>query len=154
PSVRAMIDRLVAGRLDMVVAVRLSQAETAFRPGHRAGNWLLSWFIGVVFGFVFEDMLSGYRVFSRRFIKSCPVLSGGFELETELTVHALELGLPVGEVETPYYPRPEGSASKLNTWRDGFRILGTIVKLYRSERPLPFFSALGAAFALLSVALA
>jgi glycosyltransferase involved in cell wall biosynthesis len=154
PSVRAMIDRLVAGGLDMVVAVRLSQAEAAFRPGHRAGNWLLTRFVAVVFGSVFEDMLSGYRVLSRRFIKSFPVLSGGFELETELTVHALELGLPVGEVETPYYPRPEGSASKLNTWRDGFRILGTIVKLYRSERPLPFFSALGAAFALLSVALA
>jgi glycosyltransferase involved in cell wall biosynthesis len=153
PSARAMIDRLVADRLDMVVAVRLDQAEAAYRPGHRAGNWLLTRFVGVMFGSVFEDMLSGYRVFSRRFIKSFPVLSGGFELETELTVHALELDLPVGEVETPYYPRPEGSPSKLNTWRDGFRILGTIVKLYRSERPLPFFSGLGAAFALLSIAL-
>jgi glycosyltransferase involved in cell wall biosynthesis len=154
PSARGLIDRLVEDRLDMVVAVRVAQTEAAYRPGHRAGNWLLTRFVGGMFGSVLEDMLSGYRVFSRRYIKSFPVLSGGFELETELTVHALELGLPVGQVETPYYPRPEGSASKLNTWRDGFRILGTIVKLYRSERPLPFFFGLGAAFALASVALA
>ena len=86
-------------------------------------------------------MLSGYRVFSRRFVKSFPVLSGGFEIETELTIHALELGLPVAEIDTPYYARPKGSASKLNTWSDGFRILFTIFKLYRVERPLPFFGA-------------
>ena len=89
-------------------------------------------------------MLSGYRVFSRRFVKSFPVLSGGFEIETELTIHALELGLAVAEIDTPYYARPEGSASKLNTWRDGFRILWTIVQLYRAERPLPFFGGIGA----------
>ena len=99
-------------------------------------------------------MLSGYRVFSRRFVKSFPVLSRGFEIETELTVHALELELPVAEVATPYYARPAGSASKLNTWRDGLRILSTIVRLYRSERPLAFFSALGIALAVISVILA
>ena len=88
-------------------------------------------------------MLSGYRVFSRRFVKSFPVLSGGFEIETELTIHALELDLPVGEIDTPYYARPEGSASKLNTWRDGFRILRTILQLYRAERPLPLFAGIG-----------
>mgnify|MGYP003694110865 CR=1 FL=1 len=93
-----------------------------------------------MFGQAFKDILSGYRVFSRRFVKSFPVLSDGFEIETELSVHALELALPVAEIETPYYARPEGSFSKLNTWRDGFRILGTILKLYRSEKPLRFFT--------------
>jgi len=99
-------------------------------------------------------MLSGYRVLSRRFVKSFPVLSGGFEIETELTIHALELELPVAEVNTPYYARPKGSASKLNTWRDGFRILWSIFQVYRSERPLPFFSAIAVALAVISVALA
>jgi predicted cation transporter len=99
-------------------------------------------------------MLSGYRVFSRRFVKSFPVLSGGFEIETELTIHALELGMAVAEVETPYYARAEGSLSKLNTLRDGFRILWTIVQLYRAERPLPFFSMIGIALGLVSVGLA
>ena len=94
-------------------------------------------------------MLSGYRVFSRRFVKSFPVLSGGFEIETELTVHALELELPVGEVRTPYYSRPEGSSSKLNTWRDGFRILWTILRLYRAERPLALFTGIGVSFAVI-----
>jgi hypothetical protein len=106
-----------------------------------------------MFGATFTDILSGYRVFSRRFVKSFPVLSGGFEIETELTVHALELELPVAEIATPYYARPEGSASKLNTWRDGLRILAMIAKLYRSERPLRFFSALGVAIAAVAIAL-
>ena len=99
-------------------------------------------------------MLSGYRVFSRRFVKSFPVLSGGFEIETELTIHALELGMAVAEIDTPYYARPRGSASKLNTWRDGFRILLTIFKLYRVERPLPFFGAIGLVLAILSIVFA
>ena len=105
-------------------------------PAIAPGNRLLTGFVAHVFGQSFTDMLSGYRVFTRRFVKSFPVLSGGFEIETELTVHALELELPVGEMRTPYYSRPEGSASKLSTWRDGFRILRTILRLYRSERPL------------------
>ena len=125
-----------------------------YRLGHRAGNKLLTGFVANVFGHSFNDMLSGYRVFSRRFVKSFPVLSGGFEIETELTVHALELELPVGEVETPYYARPEGSMSKLSTYRDGWRILRTVLKLYRSERPLPFFGAIGAALGLISIGLA
>jgi hypothetical protein len=107
-----------------------------------------------VFGQAFKDILSGYRVFSRRFVKSFPVLSDGFEIETELTVHALELAMPVAEIETPYYARPEGSFSKLNTWGDGFRILRTILKLYRSEKPLRFFSVIGAFLALVSIGLA
>ncbi len=154
PSARRMIERLIAGRLDMVVGSRVDQDKVAYRAGHRAGNRILSGFVAWVFGPSFNDMLSGYRVFSRRFVKSFPVLSGGFEIETELTVHALELGLPVEEIETPYYARPEGSSSKLSTWRDGFRILLTIANLYRAERPLPFFASLGLIAALASIGLA
>ena len=153
-SARPMILRLLEQRLDMVVAARVDQDKAAYRAGHRAGNRLLTSFVTLVFGRVFSDILSGYRVFSRRFVKSFPVLSGGFEIETELTVHALELELPVGEVETPYYARVAGSMSKLNTWRDGFRILWTIVRLYRSERPLQFFSAIGAVLVVTSILLA
>jgi glycosyltransferase involved in cell wall biosynthesis len=153
-SAPVMIERLIADRLDMVVAHRVDQAEAAYRPGHRTGNWLLTRFLASVFGQGFEDILSGYRIFSRRFVKSFPVLSDGFEIETELSVHALELAMPVQEIKTPYYARPEGSFSKLNTWRDGFRILGTIVKLYRSEKPLRFFTTIAALLAWASVMLA
>jgi glycosyltransferase involved in cell wall biosynthesis len=138
-SAPRMIDALLSDHFDMVVGFRVDQAQAAYRPGHRTGNWMLTGFLSSVFGQAFRDILSGYRVFSRRFVKSFPVLSDGFEIETELSVHALELALPVIEIETPYYARPEGSFSKLNTWRDGFRILGTILKLYRSEKPLRFF---------------
>lgn len=154
PSVGRMIERLLSDRLDMVVGTRVDQEVAAYRADHRTGNWLLTSFVASVFGPSFNDMLSGYRVFSRRFVKSFPMLSGGFEVETELTIHALELGLAVAEIETPYYARPEGSASKLNTWRDGFRILWTILQLYRSERPLTFFGMIGAVLALVSVGLA
>jgi glycosyltransferase involved in cell wall biosynthesis len=153
PSVHEMIARLLDEQLDMVVAARIDHEQAAYRSGHRLGNRLLSGFVAHVFGNEFTDILSGYRAFSRRFVKSFPVLSGGFEIETELTVHALELGLPVAEVKTPYYARPVGSVSKLNTWRDGFRILWTILKLYRSERPLPFFTAIGIALAIVSIGL-
>src|SRR5207237_1763940 len=148
PSARAMIARLLEERLDMVVGARVDREEAAYRPGHRTGNRLLSGFVTHIFGHSFSDMLSGYRVFSRRFVKSFPVLSGGFEIETELTIHALELELPVAEIPTPYYSRPQGSASKLSTWRDGVRIARTIFKLYRSERPLSLFSGLGIALAI------
>lgn len=154
PSVRPMIECLLRGRLDMVVGARIDHDKLAYRAGHRAGNRLLSAFVASVFGSTFSDILSGYRVFSRRFVKSFPVLSGGFEIETELTIHALELGLPVDEIPTPYYARPAGSASKLNTWSDGFRILSTIINLYRAERPLPFFSAIGVLAAVVSIILA
>ena len=153
-SAPRMIDALVSDRLDMVVGFRVDQVEAAYRRGHRAGNWMLTGFLSSVFGQAFKDILSGYRVFSRRFVKSFPVLSDGFEIETELSVHALELALPVTEIETPYYARPAGSFSKLNTWRDGFRILGTILKLYRSEKPLRFFTAIGIFLILVSIGLA
>jgi glycosyltransferase involved in cell wall biosynthesis len=154
PSAPRMIEALVNDHLDMVVGFRVDQSVAAYRPGHRTGNWMLTRFLSAVFGQQFRDILSGYRVFSRRFVKSFPVLSDGFEIETELSVHALELALPVTELDTPYYARPEGSVSKLNTWRDGFRILGTILKLYRSEKPLRFFTAIGIILALLSIGLA
>jgi len=153
-SAPRMIEKLKADRLDMVVGFRVDQTEAAYRPGHRAGNRMLTGFLSSVFGEAFKDILSGYRVFSRRFVKSFPVLSDGFEIETELSVHALELALPVAEIETPYFARPEGSFSKLNTWRDGFRILGTILKLYRSEKPLRFFSAIGLFLTVVSIGLA
>jgi len=153
-SAPRMIDILLSEHLDMVVGLRVDRSEAAYRRGHRTGNWMLTSFLSQVFGRDFKDILSGYRVFSRRFVKSFPVLSDGFEIETELSVHALELALPVAEVETPYYARPEGSFSKLNTWRDGLRILGTILKLYRSEKPLRFFTAIGIFLALVSIGLA
>ena len=154
PSAPKMIERLVTDRLDMVVGRRIEQSTGSYRLGHRFGNRLLTGFLWAVFGKSLADMLSGYRVFSRRFVKSFPVLSDGFEIETELTVHVLELALPVAEIDTPYFARPEGSHSKLNTWRDGLRIVGTIGKLYRSERPLRFFAAIGITLAIVSVGLA
>jgi len=154
PSAPAMVSDLIENHRDMVVGARAEREDAAYRRGHRTGNWLLTSFVATVFGKTFTDILSGYRVFSRRFVKSFPVLSGGFEIETELTVHSLELDLPVGEIQTPYFARPEGSESKLNTWRDGFRILWTIFRLYRSERPLNFFSAIGATLAIIAVGIA
>ncbi len=154
PSAPIMIDKLLDEHLDMVVGLRVDQVQAAYRLGHRTGNRMLTGFLSDTFGHAFKDILSGYRVFSRRFVKSFPVLSDGFEIETELAVYALELSLPVAEIETPYYARPEGSFSKLNTWRDGFRILGTMLKLYRSERPLRFFTVIGILLALASIILA
>ncbi|WP_456620429.1 MULTISPECIES: glycosyltransferase family 2 protein [unclassified Bradyrhizobium] len=154
PSAPRMIDKLLDDHLDMVVGLRVDQVQAAYRLGHRTGNRMLTGFLSSTFGQEFKDILSGYRIFSRRFVKSFPVLSDGFEIETELAVYALELSLPVAEVETPYYARPEGSFSKLNTWRDGFSILGTILKLYRSERPLRFFTVIGILLALVAIILA
>jgi glycosyltransferase involved in cell wall biosynthesis len=154
PSAAAMVERLLDDRVDMVVASRIDREKAAYRTGHRTGNWLLTAFVALMFGPITNDLLSGYRVFSRRFVKSFPVLSGGFEIETELTIHALELGLAMAEIDTPYYARPEGSASKLNTWRDGFHILRTIVRLYRAERPLPFFAGIGLALAVAAIGFA
>jgi glycosyltransferase involved in cell wall biosynthesis len=154
PSAPAMVSDLIENHRDMVVAARVDREDAAYRPGHRTGNWLLTSFVATVFGKTFTDILSGYRVFSRRFVKSFPVLSGGFEIETELTVHSLELDLPVGEIKTPYFARLDGSESKLNTWRDGFRILWTIFRLYRSERPLNFFSTIGVCLVIIAVGIA
>lgn len=154
-SAPRMVAELEVEGLDMVVGTRLTHFDAgAFRHGHRFGNDLLTGVLGMIFGRSFSDILSGYRVFSRRFVKSFPALAQGFETESELTVHALELRMPVGEVETPYYQRPPDSKSKLNTYRDGLRILYTILALFKEERPLSFFSILAALLALISVALA
>jgi hypothetical protein len=152
-SVRILIDRLLKDSLDMVNASRNAQADGAYRRGHRFGNLFLTGCVAYVFGNQLSDMLSGYRVFSRRFVKSFPALSAGFEIETELTVHALELRLPIAEVPTHYGERPEGSASKLNTYRDGVRILYTIFNLVKLEKPLQFFGFLSLLLALASVAI-
>lgn len=149
-----LIDHLRRGPLDMVNGSRVMKEEGAYRPGHRFGNVMLSSMVHFVFGDRIRDLLSGYRILSRRFVKSFPALAHGFEIETELTVHALELRMPVAEVPTPYGARLDGSSSKLSTIRDGFRILGTIVKLVKEERPLPFFGACAGVFAAASLVLA
>jgi glycosyltransferase involved in cell wall biosynthesis len=151
-----MVRLLLAEQLDMVTAVRVTESDAghAYRPGHRFGNRVLTGMVRRIFGDRITDMLSGYRVFSRRFVKSFPALASGFETETEFTVHALELRLPLGEVRTRYKERPVGSVSKLNTWRDGIRILRTILLLVQRERPLAFFATSGAALLALAVLLA
>ncbi len=141
-SAPGMVNMLIRNKLDMVAASRVSTETTAYRPAHQFGNRFLSSLVAWLFGDRFRDILTGYRVFSRRFVKSFPALSWGFEIETELTVHALELRMPSDEVETPYHPRPAGSVSKLNTWRDGARILLTILLLLKEVRPTFFFSVL------------
>lgn len=148
-SAPTLIDMMEAGNLDMVTGVRVSVDDDTYRPGHRFGNFMLTRIVATIFGSRSSDLLSGYRVFSRRFVKSFPALTSGFEIETELTVHALELRMPIAEVETPYRSRAEGSSSNLRTIQDGIRILRTIILLAKAERPLHFF---GLFFALLASA--
>lgn len=149
----AMLRRLLDDGLDMVIGTRVTDIDAAYRPGHRLGNRVLTGMVATIFGNRVTDMLSGYRVFSRRFVKSFPALATGFETETEFTVHALELRMAIGEVRTAYRDRPAGSASKLRTVSDGLRILRTIVVLVKEERPLQFFSLGGFVLMLLGVAL-
>jgi glycosyltransferase involved in cell wall biosynthesis len=154
PSYAAqMVDRLFAESLDMVVGTRIASHADVYRPGHQFGNRLLTSAVANLFGERFSDMLSGYRVFSRRFVKSFPAMSSGFEIETELTIHALELQLPVAEVATPYRIRAIGSTSKLRTYADGLKILRLIVFLYKNERPFRFFSAIAGALLIVALAL-
>jgi glycosyltransferase involved in cell wall biosynthesis len=152
-SAPAMVDLLLAEQLDMVVGTRRHEEKDAYRRGHALGNRLFTGLLAGLFGRSFSDIFSGYRVFSRRFVKSFPVLSSGFEIETEISVHALELKMPVGELETAYAARPEGSQSKLSTYSDGWRILKTIVTLYRIERPVLFYGAIGALLLALALVL-
>jgi glycosyltransferase involved in cell wall biosynthesis len=149
-----LIAAMLEDNLDMVVGARRSEVEEAYRRGHRFGNWALTGLLKQLFGRSFTDILTGYRVFSRRFVKSFPVLSAGFEIETEISVHALELAMPVSEIMTAYGARPEGSASKLSTYRDGWRILRTIITLYRIEKPILFFGIIAALLALTGIILA
>jgi glycosyltransferase involved in cell wall biosynthesis len=153
-SAPRMVDLLLAEQLDMVVGTRRHTEKDAYRGGHVLGNRLFTSLLSGLFGRSFSDIFSGYRVFSRRFVKSFPVISSGFEVETEISVHALELKMPVGEVETAYAARLEGSQSKLSTYSDGWRILRTIVTLYRVERPALYYGAIGAFLAALAIVLA
>lgn len=153
-SAAKMIDLLVRENLAMVVGRRVHQSGGAYRPGHVWGNRMFTRLVEAIFGATFTDILSGYRVFSRAFVKSFPISGGGFEIETELTVHALVLRLPASEIETIYRERPTGSTSKLNTYRDGWRIIWTIIRLFRNERPSAFFSYIGAAAIVLALILA
>ena len=153
-SAPALIDRLIQGRLDMLVASRVDEDPSAYRLGHRVGNRVFSGFVAWLFGRAFTDIFSGYRVLSRRFVKSFPALATGFEIETELAVHALELRMPVDEVPTPYRARPEGSTSKLRTYRDGTRILLTIVRLFQRERPFQFFGGISLVLAAIAIGIA
>lgn len=155
-AIHRLVDKLIDERLDMVVGCRqiegaAGEAIMAYRPGHQWGNRLLTSTVARIFGGQFTDMLSGYRVFTRRFAKSFPALSHGFETETELTVHALELRMPYGEVMTKYSARPGGSESKLSTYKDGWKILRTIGLLYISERPMSFFGLCSAALSMVSI---
>ena len=150
----ALVKQLIDENLDMVVGARKSEVDAAYRRGHRFGNAMLTGMLAQLFGRSFSDILSGYRVFSKRFVKSFPVLSSGFEIETEISVHALELTMPVAEQVTAYAARPEGSESKLNTYRDGWRILKTIIMLFRSERPMTFFGMIAALLVLVAIILA
>jgi hypothetical protein len=153
-SAPKLVQHLLDNQLDMVNGSRISHSASAYRFGHEFGNRLLTSLVARIFGNRFTDMLSGYKVFSRRFVKSFPALSNGFEIETELTVHALELCMPMDEVETPYKERPENSESKLRTYSDGIRILKAIALLVKEERPFQFFSVLAVALAVASVILA
>ena len=153
-SAPGMIDLLLDEQLDMVVGRRVHADRRAERSGHQTGNRLLTGFLGQLFGQQFTDILSGYRVFSRRFVKTFPATASGFEIETELSVHALEARVAIAERDTPYHPRPQGSQSKLSTWRDGFRIGWTIVRLFEAERPRKFFTAIAALLALTAAVLA
>ena len=138
-SAPKLVSALLEQNLDMVNGLRVPEEKEAYRIGHRFGNRLLTGTVSILFGDRFLDMLSGYRVFSRRFVKSFPALATGFEIETELTIHALELRMPIAEISTPYRGRPKGSESKLRTLHDGVRILRTIIGLVKREKPLSFF---------------
>ncbi len=153
-SAPAMVAKLMDEQLDMVIGTRRETAQDAYRLGHRLGNTVLTGLVRRVFGDRMSDMLSGYRAFSRRFVKSFPALAGGFETETEFTVHALDLSMPIGEVSTPYKERPPGSTSKLRTYSDGIRILRTIIVLVKEERPLPFFLAIAVVLLVMALLLA
>lgn len=154
-SAPMLVHALVDQKLDMVIGARKEESvnNNNYRKGHRFGNKLLTNSVRLIFGGTFSDMLSGYRVFSKRYVKSFPAESEGFEIETELTVHALEMRVPFTEVETPYSERPEGSESKLSTYKDGYRILKMIIRLFSNERPAQFWGYIGLAFLLVSAGL-
>jgi glycosyltransferase involved in cell wall biosynthesis len=149
--VNSMIDKLVSEKLDSVVAVRKATSDDAYRGGHVLGNKMITGLVSLMFERGFTDMLSGYRAMSKRFVKSFPATSSGFEIETEITIHSLQLKVPFGEIETKYDARPEGSQSKLSTWNDGFRILKMIIFLLKEQKPFYFFGVFFLFFSILSI---
>jgi glycosyltransferase involved in cell wall biosynthesis len=149
-----MLCTAMSGPFDLVNYIRRETEDAAYRGGHRFGNLMLTGVVRRIFGNRVKDMLSGYKIFSRRFVKSFPALSSGFDIETELTVHALELSMPISHVDGPYRGRPDGSESKLHTYRDGYRILKLIMKLIRHERPMFFFGGLSVLLTVLALVLA
>ncbi len=153
-AARGMVDHLVSEQLDMINGQRLSDIQAAYRPGHRFGNMMLTGIVQKIFGDPINDMLSGYRILSRRFVKSFPTIAEGFGIETEMTVHALQLKMPIAEMPTQYKDRPAGSASKLRTYHDGILILNTILALIRQEFPMAFFGSIAAFLALIAAILA
>ncbi len=151
---RAMVDRLWSEQLDMINGRRITDIEAAYRAGHKLGNVVLTGIVRKIFGDPIEDMLSGYRIFSRRFVKSFPTIAEGFGIETEMTVHALQLRMPITEMPTKYKDRPAGSTSKLRTYHDGVLILSTIIGLVKQERPMAFFGGIAFVLAVLSLIIA
>jgi glycosyltransferase involved in cell wall biosynthesis len=149
-----MVNKLIDSNLDMVIASRKTEnSEGEYRWGHVFGNRMLTRSVSLIFGHGFTDMLSGYRVMSHRFVKSFPIASKGFEIETEITIHALQIGASCAEIETLYDSRPEGSESKLNTFKDGFKILWMILILFKEGKPFQFFGLLSLFFFIISVVL-
>lgn len=153
-TAQELVGAVLESGVDMAVGKRVAVSAASYRSGHAFGNRLFTTTLGILFDSRFTDIFSGYRAFSRRFCKSFPIMSEGFEIETELTVHALELRMPVAEFSTPYSERPDGSSSKLNTWKDGFRILLTVGKLFVAERPLLVYGIAGVISSILSILLA
>jgi glycosyltransferase involved in cell wall biosynthesis len=137
-----MVDLLISANVDMVVAVRNAKSENAYRSWHKIGNKFFNFILKVLFNSTYRDIFSGYRVFSRRFVKTFPVASGGFDIEAELSIHSLTLSIPFAEIESAYLERPANSNSKLQTFRDGFRILCSILRLLKETKPLLFFGAI------------
>jgi glycosyltransferase involved in cell wall biosynthesis len=148
-----MIQKLIHDHLDMVVGTRQDVYDNAHRAGHGFGNRLFNGLYRSLFGPLFNDIFSGYRIFSRRFVKSFPAVSSGFEIETEMSVHASQLRMPVAEIPTKYGARQEGSFSKLHTVRDGLRIMFTLLILFKEIRPARFFGVLAIALTLVAIAL-
>ena len=155
PAAKApeLVEKLLDTNVDMVVGVRYATQDAAYRKGHQFGNRVFNRIVALSFGMGLSDIFSGYRAFSRRFVKSFPALSSGFEIETEMSVHALEQRIPFAEIALPYGARPEGSTSKLNTYRDGLRILWVIMNLLRNTRPLIFFGSIACMLAIVSLCL-
>jgi len=145
------LEHCETNRLDILNIARAKRVDEAFRPGHEFGNWLFNQIVIRLFGNGFVDMLSGYKIFSRKFVKSFPALSPGFEIETELTVFGLVQGMKMQEIFAPYYERPEGSFSKLSTFKDGFKVLKMIIKLLKYEKPLLLFGSIGLMLAIISI---